>query len=185
MIFEPTPLVGVLLVRPEMREDERGFFARTWCEREAKDHGLEVTWVQCSISYNARRGILRGLHYQIPPHEETKLVRCTMGSIYDVVLDVRPESSSFGRHVAFVLSSSNRLAIYVPPGCAHGFQTLEDATEISYQISEFFSPDHGAGVRWNDPAFGIRWPLPSPTLSDRDRNLPDFPALRMSPDRSA
>ena len=185
MRFESTPLDGVLIIRPQPREDERGFFARTWCDREAREHGLEVDWVQCSISYTTRRGTLRGLHYQLPPYEETKLVRCTMGSIYDVVLDVRRGSPTFGRHFGIVLSSTNRLAVYVPPGCAHGFQVLEDASEVSYQISEFHAPDYAAGIRWDDPAFGIQWPVAAPSMSDRDRNLPDFPPLVVSPTRSA
>lgn len=185
MRFEPTALDGVLVVRPELREDERGWFARTWCEREAREHGLETTWVQCSISYNARRGIIRGLHYQRPPYEETKLVRCTMGSIHDVVLDLRPQSPSFGQYAAVELSATNRLAVYVPRGCAHGFQVLEDGTEVFYQISEFYAPDHAAGVRWNDPAFSIRWPVMPAILSDRDRALPDYGRLATAGGRSA
>src|SRR5262245_56129047 len=122
MRFEATTLDGVLLIRPEPREDERGWFARTWCVREAQARGLDTKWMQCSISFNARRGILRGLHYQLPPYEEAKLVRCTMGSIHDVVLDIRPQSPTFGHHLAVTLSATNRLAAYVPPGCAHGFQ---------------------------------------------------------------
>jgi dTDP-4-dehydrorhamnose 3,5-epimerase len=185
MRFERTPVEGVLIIGLEPREDERGFFARTWCDHEARAHGLEVRWVQGSISYNARRGTLRGLHYQLSPHEETKLVRCTRGSVYDVVLDVRPQSPSFGRHVAVVLNSTNRLAVYVPAGCAHGFQTLEDDTEVAYQISEIYAPGSAAGVRWDDPVLGIQWPVPSPILSDRDRALPDFPGLAVAPARSA
>jgi dTDP-4-dehydrorhamnose 3,5-epimerase len=181
MRFQQTLVEGVVLIGLEPREDERGFFARTWCDDEARAHGLDVTWVQCSLSYNARRGTLRGLHYQLPPHEETKLVRCTRGSVYDVVLDVRPRSPSFGRHVAVVLNSTNRLAVYVPPGCAHGFQVLEDDTEVFYQISEIYAPHYAAGVRWDDPALGIQWPVPSPILSDRDRTLPDFPGFTVAP----
>jgi len=174
MTFERTALDGVLIIRPDPQTDERGFFARTWCDREARDHGLAPTWVQCSISYNTRRGIVRGLHYQRAPYEEAKLVRCTMGRIHDVVLDVRPKSPSFGRHLALELSAMNRLAVYVPPGYAHGFQVLEDGSEVFYQISEFYAPTHAAGVRWDDPALGIRWPVSPATLSDRDRALPDL-----------
>jgi dTDP-4-dehydrorhamnose 3,5-epimerase len=177
MRFESTGLDGVLIVRPELRQDDRGWFARTWCEREARQHGLETAWVQCSMSYNARRGLIRGLHYQRPPYEETKLVRCTMGSIHDVVLDLRPDSPSFGRHLAVELSAMNRLAVYVPRGCAHGFQVLEDETEVFYQISEFYAPEHAAGVRWDDPAFAIPWPVMPPTMSDRDRTLPDYAGI--------
>ena len=185
MRFESTALEGVLIIRPELREDERGWFARTWCDREAREHGLEPKWVQCSISYNARRGIIRGLHYQLPPYEEAKLVRCTMGSIHDVVLDLRQQSPTFGRHLAIVLSATNRLAVYVPPGCAHGFQVLEDGTEVFYQISEFYMPDHAGGVRWDDPAFGIEWPVAPASMSERDRALPDFRVLAPAPGRRA
>jgi dTDP-4-dehydrorhamnose 3,5-epimerase len=185
MRFQSTALRGVFIVRPEPREDERGWFARTWCEREAREHGLETLWVQCSISYNASRGLIRGMHYQRAPCEETKLVRCTMGSIHDVVLDLRPQSPTFRHHVAVELSATNRLAVYVPRGCAHGFQTLEDGTEVLYQISEFYAPEHAAGVRWDDPAFGILWPVMPATMSDRDRTLPDYGGLATAGGRSA
>ena len=176
MIFTKTAIPGAFIIEPERIEDDRGFFARTWCEREVKAHGLATRWAQSSISYNKRRGTLRGLHYQAPPHEEAKLVRCTMGAIYDVAVDLRRDSPAFKQHVAVTLSSQNRTMLYIPEGCAHGFQTLEDETEVSYQISQFYSPEHGRGVRWDDPAFGIPWPPAERIMIARDRDYPDFVA---------
>lgn len=174
MVFSETPLPDVWLVTPELQEDFRGFFARTWCEHEFAEVGLVDRWVQSSISFNKKKGTLRGLHYQRAPHEETKLVRCTMGAIFDVVLDLRPQSPSFKKHVAVELTAGNRKMIVIPKGCAHGFQTLQDDTEVLYHMSEFHAPDHAAGVRWDDPAFGIVWPDGNPILSERDRSFPDF-----------
>lgn len=174
MIFEQTRLAGVILVKPELREDERGFFARTFCESEFAREGLVNRFVQSSISYNKRRGTLRGMHWQLAPRCETKLVRCTAGAIYDVALDIRTDSPTFGRWEAFELSASNRAALYIPPGFAHGFQTLTDGAEVFYQISEPYEPSLAAGVRWNDPRFAICWPLADPILSERDRAFPDF-----------
>ncbi len=174
MIFTETPIPGAFIIESERIEDDRGFFARTWCEREVKAQGLATRWVQYSISFNKRRGTLRGLHYQAPPHEEAKLVRCTTGSIYDVIVDLRRQSAAFKRHVSVTLSSENRKMLYVPEGCAHGFQTLEDETEVFYQISQFYSPQHGRGVRWDDPAFAIPWPPAERIIIERDRNYPDF-----------
>lgn len=174
MIFAETAVAGVWTIAPERVEDHRGFFARTWCEREFAARGLADRWAQCSVSFNTRRGTLRGLHYQRAPHAEIKLVRCTAGALLDVVVDLRPESSTYLKHVAVELTASNRLMMYVPEGCAHGFQTLADGTEIFYQISVPYAPEHAAGVRWDDPAFGISWPNPDPIMSDRDREYPDF-----------
>jgi len=174
MVFTETELPGVWIIAPEIREDARGFFARTWCAREFAERGIDDRWVQSSISFNKKKGTIRGLHFQRAPHEEGKLVRCTAGGLYDVAVDLRSSSPSYKRHVAVELTAANRKMLYVAKGCAHGFQTLEDATEVAYEISEFHSPDHGAGVRWDDPAFGIRWPLADPILSDRDRGYPDF-----------
>lgn len=174
MVFSETPLPGVWLVTPELQEDFRGFFARAWCEREFAAVGLVDRWVQSSISFNKKRGTLRGLHYQRAPHEEIKLVRCTMGAIHDVVVDLRRDSPGFRKHVAVELTADNRKTIYIPKGCAHGFQTLQDDTEVLYHMSEFHAPDHAAGVRWDDPAFGIAWPDRNPILSERDRSFPDF-----------
>ena len=174
MKFTPLSVAGAFVIAAERIEDERGYFARTFCIDEFAAQGLEAGLVQCSMSYNRRRGTLRGMHYQEPPHEETKLVRCTRGSAYDVVLDLRRASPTFGKWEAVELSAQNGLAVYVPKGCAHGFQTLGDDTEISYQMSEYFHPESAAGVRWNDPAFAIQWPLASPTVSERDRGYPAF-----------
>ncbi len=173
MTITETALAGVWLVTPEPLEDFRGFFARTWCEREFRAAGLVDRWVQSSISYNKKKGTLRGLHFQRAPHAEVKLVRCTRGALHDVVVDLRRDSPTFKQHVAVELTADNRTMIYIPEGCAHGFQTLEDGTEVLYQMSQFYAPDHADGVRWDDPAFGIRWPLPDPLMSDRDRTYPD------------
>jgi len=175
MTFHETRLQGVFEIRPEIKSDERGFFARTWCQREFEGHGLDPKLVQCSISFNAQRGTLRGMHYQAAPYGEAKLVRCTKGSIYDVVVDLRPQSPTFKNWFAVVLSSEARNMIYVPEQCAHGFLTLEHATEIFYQMSELYSPECARGVRWNDPAFHIHWPSAVRVISERDRMYPDFP----------
>ena len=174
MIFTETPVKGAFLVDPEPREDERGFFARTWCERECDERGMNLRIAQCNVSFNKKRGTLRGLHYQAAPFEEAKLVRCTHGSIYDVILDLRAASPTFMRHAAVVLTAGSHRAFYVPEGCAHGFQTLEDATEVYYQMSAPYSAEHARGVRWNDPAFGIEWPAAERIMADRDRTYPDF-----------
>lgn len=174
MIFTELPLRGAYLIEPEPLDDERGFFARTWCRREFEARGLETVVAQSSISYNRRRGTLRGMHFQVAPHEETKIVRCTRGAIHDVIIDLRIDSPTFMKHVAVELSAENRAMLYVPKGFAHGFQTLTDDTEIFYQISEFHSPEHARGVRWNDPIFGIRWPIDDPIILGRDDSYPDF-----------
>lgn len=174
MIFIPTQLQGAFIIEPERLEDERGFFARAWCEREADAHGLKVRWVQCNISFNRKKGTLRGMHYQIAPYEEAKLVRCTMGAIYDVIIDLRPMSPTYGNYAAVVLTAQNHKMLFVPEGFAHGFLTLEDDTEVFYQMSQFYAPEYARGVRWDDPAFGIRWPADVLVISDRDRSYPDF-----------
>ncbi len=173
MLFIETHVVGAFVIEPERISDERGFFARTWCRREFEAQGLNPALVQCNVSFNRRKGTLRGMHYQIPPHEEAKLVRCTTGAIYDVAIDLRPTSPSFGAHAAAILDGGNRRMLYVPEGCAHGFLTLEDATEVAYQMSEFYAPDAGRGVRWDDPAFGISWPGEVREISERDQAYPD------------
>jgi dTDP-4-dehydrorhamnose 3,5-epimerase len=174
MIFVETGLKGAFIIEPQRLEDERGFFARTWCQREFESHGLSSRLLQCSVSFNARRGTLRGMHFQRAPHEEARLIRCTMGAIYDVIIDLRPESSTFKEHVAVELTAHNHLMVYAPEGFAHGFITLADNSEILYQMSEFYSPGHAGGVRWNDPAFAIQWPIEVQVMADKDRNLPDF-----------
>jgi dTDP-4-dehydrorhamnose 3,5-epimerase len=172
--FLETPLAGAVFIEPERLADERGFFARTWCARAFAEHGLKGELVQCSISFNQRKGTLRGMHYQKPPQEEAKLVRCTMGAIFDVIVDLRPESPTFLKHFAVELSQENRRMLYVPEGFAHGFQTLTDETEVFYQMTEVFAPEFATGYRWNDPAFGIEWPLAVSVISERDRNYRDF-----------
>jgi len=174
MIFVETNLQGACVVRIQRFEDDRGFFARTWCRREFAARELVAGLVQCSISFNQRKGTLRGMHYQAEPFQEAKLIRCTRGSIYDVSIDLRPWSPTFKQHVGVVLSADNRDALYVPEGCAHGFQTLEDDTEVFYQMTEFYAPEHARGVRWNDPAFGIQWPDSEPTILERDGSYPDY-----------
>jgi len=176
MLFTPTELQGAFLIAPEPHVDFRGFFARTWCEKEAAAHEINPRLVQCNVSFNHRKGTLRGMHYQTPPFGEAKLVRCTMGAIHDVIIDLRHESPTFKRHVAAVLTADNRRMLYIPEGFAHGFQTLEDNTEVFYQMSQFYAPEYAAGVRWNDPAFGIQWPIPEPIMHERDRSYADFVA---------
>jgi dTDP-4-dehydrorhamnose 3,5-epimerase len=174
VIFIPTALSGALVIEPEPASDSRGLFARTWCRRELAAQGLDTELAQCSTSFNKRKGTLRGMHYQAAPFAETKIVRCTRGAIHDVIIDLRPDSPTYTQHVAVVLTAEDRKALYVPKGFAHGFQTLEDDTEVFYQISEFYSPEHSRGVRWDDPAFAIVWPADEPTMSERDRRYPDF-----------
>ncbi len=176
MIFTPTGLPGAFLLEVERREDERGFFARTWCQREFLEHGLNPRLVQCSISYSRTKGTLRGMHYQVAPHEETKLIRCTAGAIHDVIIDLRPASPTFKQHFAVTVSAENYRTIYVPEGVAHGFQTLEDDTELLYQMSEFYTPECARGVRWDDAAFAIAWPPADRIIAERDRTWPDFVA---------
>lgn len=174
MIFRETPLAGAWVLEPERIADERGFFARTWCRRDFEARGLDAAIAQCSVSFNRRRGTLRGLHFQVEPHAEVKLVRVTRGAVWDVIVDLRPGSPTFRQHFAVVLSAEAGNQLYIPKGVAHGFQTLEDATEVSYQISAFYAPEAARGYRWDDPAFAIPWPEPATVMSERDRNLPLF-----------
>ena len=174
MTFLDTPVQGAYVVQPEPREDERGYFARTWCADEFRARGLNTDIRQCSISFNRKKGTLRGLHYQAAPFEEAKLVRCTRGAIFDVALDLRPGSPTYLRHAAVVLDSRETSMLYIPEGCAHGFQSLEDESEVSYQISQVYAPECARGVRWNDPAFGILWPMAPTCISERDRDYPDL-----------
>ena len=169
-----TALPGAKLVELEPIEDERGFFARSFCGREFELAGLDPCVAQCNVSFNRRRGTLRGMHFQRAPHAEAKLVRCTRGRIYDVILDLRPGSPSYRRWFAIELGAESRRALYAPKGVAHGFQTLEDGCEVLYQRSDFYAPELAAGVRWNDPAFGIEWPIADPIVSARDAAYPDF-----------
>ena len=173
MIFTETKLSGAFVVEPERLEDARGFFARTWCAEEFEGMGLNPKLVQCSTSFNARRGTLRGLHYQAPPHGETKLVRCTMGKIFDVIVDLRADSPTRGKWTTLVMSAENRAMIYIPEGFAHGFQTLADNSEVFYQISEFYAPEASLGIRWDDPDLAIDWPqIEECVISERDNTFP-------------
>jgi dTDP-4-dehydrorhamnose 3,5-epimerase len=175
MKFESLALEGSILVTPQPLADSRGFFARTFCVQEFSEVGLAVDVAQASVSYTARRGTMRGLHFQWPPSREDKLVRCLRGAVFDVLLDLRPRSASYLRHVTVELNEENRDAVFIPHGVAHGFQTLVDSTEVLYQMTDMFAPDLAAGVRWNDPVFGIQWPLRSGIiLSEQDANRPDF-----------
>lgn len=174
MIFAETALRGAYVVDAELHRDPRGFFARTWCQREFGERGLNPRLVQCNISFNAKKGTLRGMHYQEAPFEEAKLVRCTMGAICDIIVDLRRESASFGKHLTVTLSAENRKMLYVPEKFAHGFITLTDDTEVLYQMSEFYSQESARGFRWNDPSFAIRLPLEVNVISERDRTYPDF-----------
>jgi dTDP-4-dehydrorhamnose 3,5-epimerase len=176
MTFKHTKIAGVYLLEPDRITDERGFFARTWCEKEFTKHGIDPYIVQCNLSFNPHKGTLRGMHYQRPPHEETKIVRCTMGAVFDVAVDLRRDSPTFTRWVGAPLTAENREMLVIPPGCAHGYLTLAPNTEVSYQLSAYYAPTHGAGVRWDDPAFDIRWPGDVTSIADRDRDYPDFEA---------
>jgi dTDP-4-dehydrorhamnose 3,5-epimerase len=174
VIFTPTPIAGVFVIEPEKRVDERGYFARTWCAREFADHGIDVPLVQSNISFNPRCGTLRGMHVDDPPTEEVKLVRCTRGSLFDVAIDLRRNSPTFRQHVGVTLTPEAANMLYVPAGCAHGFLTLAVDTEACYLMAPFYTPRPTRGVRWNDPAFGIEWPIPVTAISERDANYPDY-----------
>lgn len=172
MKFSRTKLDGLWLIELELREDERGFFARTYCDQEFTVHGLNTRWPQCNLSHTKQRGMLRGMHFQADPKPEIKLVRCAAGAIYDVLVDVRRDSLTFGQWEGFELTAQNRRTLYVPGGFAHGFQCLTDNCEVFYQMSEFYVPELARGLRFNDPQVGITWPIANPTLSERDRHLP-------------
>jgi dTDP-4-dehydrorhamnose 3,5-epimerase len=174
MKFAETGLIGAVMVMPEPIEDERGLFARAFCRREFAAHGLNPNLAQCSVSFNPRKGTLRGMHYQGTPYSEAKLIRCTRGTICDVVIDLHRESPTYRRWFSVELSADNRKMLYVAEGCAHGFLTLTDDTEVFYQISEFYSAEHQRGVRWNDPAIGIAWPSVPQIISAKDAGFSDF-----------
>jgi dTDP-4-dehydrorhamnose 3,5-epimerase len=174
MRFEPSPLAGAVVVDVERYADARGFFGRVFCQDEFRAAGLPTDFVQASVSYNVKRGTLRGMHFQAAPREEPKLVRCTRGAIHDVIVDVRRHSPTHRQWFAVELSADNRRALYIPPGFAHGFQTLVDDCEILYQMAERYTPELARGVRWNDPAFAIAWPIADPFMSERDAGYPDY-----------
>jgi dTDP-4-dehydrorhamnose 3,5-epimerase len=172
MIFTETKLKGAYLINLKRLEDERGFFARTFCQQEFKEYGLNSEIAQTNISYNKKRGTLRGLHMQLPPHEESKLIKCNRGAIYDIIVDLRKNSKTFLRWIGAELTSENHQMIYVPEGFAHGFITLEDNTEVNYQMNQFYAPGYEKGYRWNDPAFDIVWPIEPVVIAEKDKNFP-------------
>ena len=174
MRFVEARIPGVWRIGLEKREDSRGFFARIFCEEEFAGHGLITHYPQCNLTYNEKRGTLRGMHFQRPPKPEIKVVRCSRGAVYDVLLDLRPHSPMYLKYEAFELTAENRDSLYVPEGIAHGFQTLTDGVEMFYQMSEVYAPALNDGVRWDDPAFSIDWPLKDPILSDKDKSYPDY-----------
>lgn len=174
MIFKTTPVSGVYVIEPEPRQDERGMFARTFCAAEMQEHGLKSNFVQCNISFNYRRGTVRGLHWQEVPASECKLIRCTSGALYEVIIDMRPWSPTHLQHFGIELSAANRRMLFIPDLFAAGYQALADNTEAAYQVTEFYTPETEHGVRYDDPAFGINWPLPVTALSAKDRSWPPF-----------
>jgi len=174
MIFVETKLAGAYVLELEKHEDERGFFARSWCEREAEAKALVPKFVQCNVSFNKVKGTLRGLHYQMPPFAETKLVRCTRGALYDVIVDLRVESATYLQWIAVELTADNHKMLYIPKRFAHGFQTLEDQTEVFYQMSDYYVLEAARGIRWDDPRLAVRWPLGVTTISAKDRGYQDF-----------
>jgi dTDP-4-dehydrorhamnose 3,5-epimerase len=174
MNFQPLSLAGSCLIEPEALTDERGFLARTFCSRAFAENGLNDNLRQCSISFNSIKHTLRGMHYQLPPHEEAKLVRCTQGAAFHVIVDLRDDSKTYLEWTSVELNSDSRHLLYVPEGMAHGFITLADSTEIFYQMSEYYSPENAAGVRWDDPAFSVAWPVDPAIISDRDSSFADY-----------
>lgn len=188
MRFHPTPIAGGWLLEPERRQDERGYFARSYCQREFAAHGLNVTVAQANTGFSTHRGTLRGIHYQAAPHLESKLIRCTRGAVYDVIVDLRPDSATFTEWFAAELSEENGLHLYIPEGCGHGYQTLTAGAELYYQASAFYAPESARGVRYDDPAFAIAWPLEVTVISEADRSWPAFsvgaPAARRRPTKN-
>ena len=174
MIFTETTLKGAFVIDPEPVRDERGMFARTWCQKEFESKGLKATWVQNNISVNTRKGTLRGMHYQVAPHKEAKLVQCTIGTIYDVIVDLRPTSTTYCKYFGVVLSAENRRMLFIPETFAHGFVTLQDHSEVFYHMSEFHAPSSARGFRWNDSAFNIEWPESISAMSEKDKQWPPF-----------
>jgi dTDP-4-dehydrorhamnose 3,5-epimerase len=169
VIFSETKLDGAFIIDLDLKEDNRGFFARAFCQQEFEEHGLEPVIAQANLAFNKRKGSVRGMHFQFPPAAETKLVRCTRGAILDVIVDLRPESPTYLDHVSVELTADNHRALYVPERFAHGYQVLEDVTETSYQVGEFYTPESEGGLRYDDPAIGLTWPLPVTEMSDKDR----------------
>ena len=184
MIFRKLAIMGTLLIEPEPIKDHRGYFTRTWCRNEFAEQGITRPFDQSSLSHNAKRGTLRGLHFQRAPHEEAKLVSCSAGAAFDVVADLRPSSPTYGTWVGVEISASNNRRVYVPEGCAHGFQSLTDGTDMVYQISGPFHPESAGGIRWDDPDLAVAWPVADPILSERDAALPRLAEL-VTPEEAA
>jgi len=182
MIFHETSLQGAFVLEPEAARDDRGYFTRVWCSDELAEHGLNSTWVQSSVSYNDKALTLRGMHYQVAPHEEAKLVRCTAGAVFDVIIDLRSDSATYGDWFSVDLSPDNNLTLYVPAGLAHGFLTTEDISVVEYHMSEVYSSGLARGVRWDDPTIAIPWPASPVLMSDRDRGLPTLDSLSPGPE---
>lgn len=180
MIFTETKLKGAFIIDLELRADDRGAFARTFCMKEFEEHGLKPTVAQCNLSFNYKAGTLRGMHYQTPPAAETKLVRCTKGGIYDVIIDMRPDSPTYMQHIGVELTADNRRALYVPELFAHGYQALTDGAEVVYQVGEFYTPGYERGIRYDDPAFGIEWPMPITVISEKDAAWTPFETISVS-----
>lgn len=174
MIFTETKLPGVFIIELEKRTDDRGFFTRAWCKKEFADQGINLDWVQANLAHTEKEGTLRGLHYQIAPYEEAKLMRCIRGAIYDVIVDLRPESPTYKHWLGVELTADNRKSLYIPEGFAHGYQSLRDDAEVFYLVSQFYTPGAEQGIRYNDPAFGIAWPLKVRVISDKDKSWPDY-----------
>ncbi len=174
MIFSETPLQGAFVIEPAPRTDERGFFARVWCQHEFEEKGLTARVAQANLSLSKTKGMIRGMHYQIPPHAEAKTVRCTQGAIHDVIIDLRPSSPTYCAWFGVDLTADNHRMLYVPEGFAHGFQTLSDEAVVTYLVSEFYAPGFEQGVRFDDPIFGIEWPLAVTVVSDKDRGWPNY-----------
>jgi dTDP-4-dehydrorhamnose 3,5-epimerase len=184
MKFRETKLKGSYVIDLDKLHDERGYFARAWCQQEFCQHGLDATVVQCNVSQNPKKGTLRGLHYQDPPHAETKIVRCARGSVYDVIVDLRPDSGTFLQWIAEELSADNGRVLYIPKGLAHGFQSLEDNSMVFYQVSEFYARDYCRGLRWNDPQLKIHWPLDVAMISSQDKAWHDLDLAKLQPLRN-
>ncbi|QCR22828.1 dTDP-4-dehydrorhamnose 3,5-epimerase [Pontibacter sp. SGAir0037] len=174
MIFTETKLKGAFIIDVKRLEDERGFFGRSWCQREFEEHGLTANVVQANVSYNKKKGTLRGMHYQLSPYEETKLVRCTRGAIYDVIIDLRPDSPTYKQWIGVELTADSYRMLFVPEQFGHGFITLEDNTDVTYQVTQFYTPGAERGIRYNDPAFNIEWPIEPQIISEKDKAHPDF-----------
>lgn len=176
MLFKATNLKDAFVIELDIRSDDRGGFARTFCVKEFEEHGLKSMVAQCNMSFNYQKGTLRGMHYQLPPAAETKLVRCTSGAIYDVIIDMRPDSPTYMQHFGIELTAENRKALYVPEMFAHGYQALTDGAEVVYQVGEFYTPGYERGLRYDDPTFGIEWPIPVTVISEKDAHWPYFEA---------